>query len=75
MEKETGAKISIRGKGSHKNGRQNDKKQPGDDEELHVHISADTDEAVEAASKMVEELLNPSEENDLRKVCAIYFGI
>jgi splicing factor 1 len=47
LEKETGAKIIIRGKGSVKDGKRakmdND---PSQDEELHVHISADTDESV-----------------------------
>jgi splicing factor 1 len=54
LEKETGAKIIIRGKGSVKDGKRakmdNDASQ---DEELHVHISADTDESVCTSSSMI----------------------
>lgn len=41
MELESGAKISIRGKGAAKQGTLNRAKQPDDEEELHVHITAD----------------------------------
>lgn len=63
MEAETGAKISIRGKGSAKQGSLNRAKQPDDDEDLHVHITADEEEKVDKAVAMVERLLNPSEED------------
>lgn len=61
LEKETGAKISIRGKGAHKNNKfsQTMGPQPGDDEELHVLVVGDTDDIVDAAAKHLEELLNP----------------
>eukprot|EP01027_Heterolobosea_sp_BB2_P015618 GEZU01022342.1.p1 GENE.GEZU01022342.1~~GEZU01022342.1.p1 ORF type:complete len:457 (-),score=68.60 GEZU01022342.1:36-1406(-) len=64
MEKETGAKIAIRGKGSIKEGkgRRDGKPNPGEDEDLHVLITADTQEAVDKASAMVEKLLIPVEE-------------
>lgn len=49
MEKETGARIVIRGKGSVKEGRRKEagKLEPGEDEELHVLITAETDEAAD----------------------------
>jgi splicing factor 1 len=71
-----GAKISIRGKGSVKDGK--NKKDPMNnpgiishsqnflriflDEALHVLISADTEVALERASRMVQDLLVPVEE-------------
>lgn len=50
MERETGAKIAIRGRGSVKEGRARPtgvKPDPSDEEETHVLITADTEEAVE----------------------------
>jgi splicing factor 1 len=77
MEQETGAKIAIRGKGSIKEGKgkfQNNE----DDDELHVLITADTEDSIKKASKMVKRLLVPVEEgkNDhkmkqLRKLAEI----
>lgn len=62
MEKETGAKISIRGRGSVKDGKVKGK-QPGDDEPLHVFITADTDSQLEKAGKLIREILTPVDEN------------
>ncbi|XP_024531649.1 splicing factor-like protein 1 [Selaginella moellendorffii] len=66
MEKETGAKIVIRGKGSVKEGRTHQKRDvkpdPSENEDLHVLVEADTEEALEAAAGMVEKLLQPVEE-------------
>ena len=61
MEQQTGTKIAVRGKGSMKDGRAN----LGDasEEELHVLITADTDEQLEKASKMIEKLLIPVDED------------
>ena len=59
MEKNTGAKITVRGKGSMKEGRNNE----GADEELHVLITADTEEQLELASKHIEKLLVPVAED------------
>lgn len=61
MERETGCKISIRGRGSVKEGSKGRaaKNGPDDDEELHCHIQGETEEAVERAAKMVQELLVP----------------
>jgi len=64
MEKESGAKIAIRGKGSVKDGkgRIDGKLNPGEDDELHVLITADTDDQLNKASEMIEKLLVPVEE-------------
>ena len=71
MERETGAKIAIRGKGSVKpgKGRKDGKPNPGEEDELHVLITADTNDQLEKAADMVLKLLVPVEEgkNDLKR--------
>ncbi|KAL6531216.1 Splicing factor 1 [Orobanche hederae] len=66
MERETGAKIVIRGKGSTKEGRLQQKRDmkpdPSENEDLHVLVEADTQESLEAAAGMVEKLLQPVDE-------------
>ncbi|KAM7499516.1 hypothetical protein LguiA_023930 [Lonicera macranthoides] len=66
MERETGAKIVIRGKGSVKEGRLQQKRDlkpdPSENEDLHVLVEAETQEALDAAAGMVEKLLQPVEE-------------
>ncbi|XP_022985472.1 splicing factor-like protein 1 [Cucurbita maxima] len=66
MEKQTGAKIVIRGKGSVKEGRLQQKRDlkhdPAENEDLHVLVEAETQEALEAAAEMVEKLLQPVDE-------------
>ncbi|KAL7612307.1 splicing factor-like protein 1 [Lactuca sativa] len=66
MEKETGAKIVIRGKGSMKEGRMQQKKDykpdPSENEDLHVLVEAETQESLDAAAGMVEKLLQPVDE-------------
>ncbi|CAN6705502.1 unnamed protein product [Malus baccata var. baccata] len=66
MEKETGAKIVIRGKGSVKEGRSQQKRDlkpdPSENEDLHVLVEADTQDALDAAAGMVEKLLQPVDE-------------
>ncbi|KAM0942082.1 putative RNA recognition motif domain, K domain, splicing factor 1, helix-hairpin [Dioscorea sansibarensis] len=65
MEKETGAKILIRGKGSAKDGRLRKEGNPdpwGECEDLHVCVEADTQDSLDAAVKMVENLLVPVED-------------
>jgi len=65
MEKETGCKIAIRGKGSIKEGKsKKDSSQPnpGDDDKLHVLITADNDVQLEKAARMIQDLLVPVEE-------------
>lgn len=56
MEKETGAKIIIRGKGSVKEGkvgRKDGQPLPGEDEPLHAYITATNPEAVKKAVERV----------------------
>ncbi|PKA63817.1 KH domain-containing protein [Apostasia shenzhenica] len=66
MEKETGAKIVIRGKGSVKEGRLQQKRDlkpdPAENEDLHVLVEAETQDALEKAAGMVEKLLQPVDE-------------
>ncbi|KAK4796492.1 hypothetical protein SAY86_028818 [Trapa natans] len=66
MERETGAKIVIRGKGSIKEGRLQQKRDlkpdPSENEDLHVLVEADTQEALDAAAGMIEKLLHPVDE-------------
>ncbi|XP_057952253.1 splicing factor-like protein 1 [Malania oleifera] len=66
MEKETGAKIVIRGKGSVKEGRLQQKRDlkpdPSENEDLHVLVEADTQDSLDAAAGMVEKLLQPVDE-------------
>eukprot|EP01018_Ginkgo_biloba_P016462 Gb_41039 [translate_table: standard] len=67
MEKETGAKIVIRGKGSQKEGRSQQKwdtkPDPSDNEDLHVLLEADNYKSLEEASSMIEKLLVPVDEH------------
>jgi splicing factor 1 len=61
MEAETGTKISIKGKGM-----RGSANQPGEeDEPMHVHITGDTEEAVEAAAAQVMALFHPTSEEAL----------
>jgi len=76
MERETGAKIAIRGKGSTKEGKS--KRNGGEDEDLHVLVTADNQDALERACGMVEKLLVPVDEglnthkqNQLRELAEI----
>ncbi|XP_073003043.1 splicing factor-like protein 1 [Typha latifolia] len=66
MEKETGAKIVIRGKGSIKEGKLQQKRDlkpdPSENEDLHVLVEAETQDALDAAAGMVEKLLTPVDE-------------
>eukprot|EP00002_Diphylleia_rotans_P002589 TRINITY_DN11638_c0_g1_i1.p1 TRINITY_DN11638_c0_g1~~TRINITY_DN11638_c0_g1_i1.p1 ORF type:complete len:532 (-),score=107.96 TRINITY_DN11638_c0_g1_i1:148-1743(-) len=64
MERESGAKIAIRGRGSVKEGksRKDGKLNPGEDEKLHVLLIADNDDQIRKAEKMIRSLLVPIEE-------------
>ncbi|KAG6503789.1 splicing factor-like protein 1 [Zingiber officinale] len=66
MEKETGAKIVIRGKGSIKEGKllqkRDYKPDPAENEDLHVLVEAETQESLDTASAMIEKLLHPVDE-------------
>ncbi|RMX66980.1 hypothetical protein DD238_001650 [Peronospora effusa] len=73
MEDESGARILIRGKGSSKD----PTGEPDENEELHVLITADSDEAVAKAQSAVEDILfNPQQamklkQEQLRKVAEL----
>jgi len=62
MERETGCKIVIRGRGSVKDGKGKKGPQPGDDEPLHVLVTGDSEVAVDRAAKMISDLLVPMDE-------------
>ena len=68
MERASGAKIAIRGKGAAKEGKAN-KVQYFDDDELHVLITADNDEQIAKAEQLVKQLLVPISEdrNEIKK--------
>lgn len=76
MEKETGAKIIIRGKGSVKEGkvgRKDGQPLPGEDEPLHAFITASTLESVKKAVDKINEVIRqgievPEGSNDLRRM-------
>jgi len=61
MENETGAKIAIRGKGSAKDGKVGTYGE-GDDDELHVLITGDTDQSIRRAGRKIKKLLTPIDE-------------
>lgn len=64
MEKETGARILLRGKGSAKIPRKPD---PSDNDELHVYIEAGDQNSLDAAVAMIEKLLIPLEINEHKR--------
>ncbi|KAL4191678.1 hypothetical protein AMTRI_Chr07g81750 [Amborella trichopoda] len=63
MERETGARIVIRGKGSVKEGRalqkHHVKLESLHDEDLHILVEADNQQSLDAAVSILEKLLNP----------------
>ncbi|KAJ1724746.1 hypothetical protein LPJ53_001029 [Coemansia erecta] len=73
IEGESGSKISIRGKGSIKEGkRREDASIPGADEELHCHVVADSEEKVRRGVRLVREIIRkacvtPEGHNDLKR--------
>ncbi|CAH0559129.1 unnamed protein product [Brassicogethes aeneus] len=76
MEKDTGAKIIIRGKGSVKEGkvgRKDGQPLPGEDEPLHAYITATNPECVKKAVERIKEVIRqgvevPENQNDLRRM-------
>ncbi|XP_043715108.1 splicing factor-like protein 1 isoform X2 [Telopea speciosissima] len=66
MEKETGATIKIRGKGSSKSKRTRQKSDASFSDDLHVLVEADNQRSLDEAVRMVEELLNPVDERTNR---------
>ena len=81
LERETGARIAIRGRGSERAGARPRATAAGDDaadDRLHVHITADTVEKVDRAARLVHPLLtpvdperNPHKRRQLRELAAI----
>ncbi|XP_022176282.1 splicing factor 1 [Myzus persicae] len=76
MEKETGAKIIIRGKGSVKEGkvaRKDGQPLPGEDEPLHAYVTGNNPEYVQKAVNKIKEIIKqgvevPEGQNDLRRM-------
>ncbi|CAG2121557.1 unnamed protein product, partial [Medioppia subpectinata] len=76
MEKDTGAKIIIRGKGSVKEGkigRKDGQPMPGEDEPLHAFITGLTHDSVVKAVQKIKEVIRqgvevPENQNDLRRM-------
>eukprot|EP00605_Chrysophyceae_sp_TOSAG23-4_P002088 GSChrysophyteH1.ASY1.ANO1.2309.1 assembled CDS len=67
MEQATGCRISIRGKGSMRDGsrgRISRDMQDAEQEDLHVFVQGESQEGVEEAERMVRELLKPLEDSD-----------
>lgn len=56
MEAETGTRISIRGKGSVKEGKSNNL--PGENEDLHCIITGDTEDRVKAGIAMIQKIID-----------------
>eukprot|EP01083_Nonionella_stella_P104990 301606_1 len=64
MERETGCRISIRGKGTSKQGKKPfTEPQPGDDDKTHVLIEAFDQKSLGKATKMIEKLLAPTNQS------------
>merc|ERR1719493_486393 len=68
LQKETNTRIAIRGKGSFVEGKANRIPQPDDHEPMNVLITGSTEDNVEKAAKLVQELLVPvtTSENELK---------
>ena len=70
MEQDTGAKISLRGKGSVRDGKgRSATKDNNEDEDLHVVISGESEDSLDHAESLVRRLLVPVEEgkNDIKR--------
>lgn len=73
MESESGCKISIRGKGSVKEGRRNDSAPvPGIDEDLHCLITGDSEDKIKKAQEMIQKIIDtsasvPEGQNELKR--------
>lgn len=71
LETESTVKISIRGKGSVKEGKQNST--PGEDEDLHCLIMADSEDKIQHAITMINDIIEtatslPDGHNELKKL-------
>lgn len=72
METESGAKIAIRGKGSVKEGkgRSDAAHTSNQEEDLHCLIMADTEEKVNKAKKLINNIIET-----VREVCRVYLPL
>jgi splicing factor 1 len=73
MEGDSGAKISIRGKGSLKEGKNDPASLAAAEEELHAFINADTNEKVSRASRLINQIIEtaastPEAANELKRL-------
>ncbi|KAJ8327023.1 hypothetical protein QVD99_005109 [Batrachochytrium dendrobatidis] len=74
IESESGAKISIRGKGSVKEGRGRNENAPqaGEEEDLHCVVSGDTDDKIRKGVEMINKIIEtatsvPEGQNELKR--------
>ncbi|KAJ3285914.1 hypothetical protein HK104_009248, partial [Borealophlyctis nickersoniae] len=81
IESESGAKISIRGKGSVKEGksRSDGAPAPGEEDELHCLVTADSEEKVKIAMKAIEKVIEtaasvPEGQNELKRMQLRYLA-
>ncbi|KAJ3186219.1 hypothetical protein HDU85_007659 [Gaertneriomyces sp. JEL0708] len=81
IESESGAKISIRGKGSVKEGkaRADGGLAPGEEEDLHCLVTADSEEKVRIAMKAIEKVIEtaasvPEGQNELKRMQLRYLA-
>jgi splicing factor 1 len=73
MENESGAKISIRGKGSLKEGKNDPASLAAAEEELHAFINADSQDKVAKASRLINQIIEtasstPEAANELKRL-------
>ena len=67
LEKKSGCKISIRGKGSNWNKNGYDKSYHDENESLHVYLEADTEEQLRKGISIIEPLLDVTSEEHLKQ--------
>ncbi|PVU91351.1 hypothetical protein BB559_004178 [Furculomyces boomerangus] len=74
IESDSGCKISIRGKGSVKEGKSREEfSMPGSDEELHAYVVSDSVEKVSKGIKVIKDIVNqtilsPESHNELKRL-------
>ena len=75
METESGAKVSIRGKGSVKEGkiRSDGNLAPGEEEDLHCLITADSDDKIKKCTELINKIIEtatsvPEGQNELKRL-------
>ncbi|KAI8869464.1 eukaryotic type KH-domain (KH-domain type I), partial [Ramicandelaber brevisporus] len=73
LEEDVGIKVSIRGKGSMKDGRPEENNLPGMDDEMHCLITADSPEKLERGRKRIQTIIadaisTPDNENEAKRL-------